>query len=226
MKEKEVKETEEQKPKKKFKKWIWALVAVFVIIVIASAGGGGDDGKESTGSEAEPEQMVTASTWATDDVTEDNIRKALSGKAPVDTVLKDSEFPKNISSIEIVDNANIEGHKNVMLHYTSGTVWDETDLVKKAGGTAIIAGSILFNNPKIETVGLFTETEMTDQYGNTEQEVVIKIVLTCEIANKINWEGIADRHITDPGNIYRIADNYFIHPGVLKNLKLDEVQIQ
>jgi hypothetical protein len=77
----------------------------------------------------------------------------------------------------------------------------------------------------VETVAIFALTEMTDQYGKTETEVVTKLVCTREIANKVDWKGLADRHATDPGNIYRIADHYYIHPGVLKNVKLNEVQL-
>jgi hypothetical protein len=67
---------------------------------------------------------------------------------------------------------------------------------------------------------------MTDQYGKTSTEVVTKIVLTRDLAQKVDWKGLAERHVTDPGNIYRIADNYNIHLGILNKVKTDEVRLR
>jgi hypothetical protein len=75
-------------------------------------------------------------------------------------------------------------------------------------------------------LAIFAETEFTDQYGNKNTSTGAKIVITRDIADKIDWKGLAERHVTDPGNIYRIADNYSIHPGIRKNLKLNEVELR
>ncbi|WP_198470422.1 hypothetical protein [Acetomicrobium sp. S15 = DSM 107314] len=165
--------------------------------------------------------------WPSAEVTEENIRAALSQKPSIDPLWKDSNFAEKITKIEITDHAAKPGQKIINIWYEMGDVWDETDLVKKAGGTTILINSMLFQNDKVEWVTVFAQAKMTDQYGNTELEPVVKIGITKEIANKVNWEGLAEKHAgSDPGNIYRIADNYNIHYGVLKRVKLDKIRLK
>lgn len=165
--------------------------------------------------------------WPSAEVTEENIRAALSQKPSIDPLWKDSDFAKKITKIEITDYAAKPGQKIINIWYEMGDVWDETDLVKKAGGTTILINSMLFQNDKVEWVTVFAQAKMTDQYGNTELEPVVKIGITKEIANKVNWNGLAKKHAgSDPGNIYRIADNYNILYGILKHVKLDEIRLR
>lgn len=165
--------------------------------------------------------------WPSAEVTEENIRAALSQKPSIDPLWKDSNFAEKITKIEITDHAAKPGQKIINIWYEMGDVWDETDLVKKAGGTTILINSMLFQNDKVEWVTVFAQAKMTDQYGNTELEPVVKIGITKEIANKVNWEGLAEKHAgSDPWNIYRIADNYNIHYGVLKRVKLDKIRLK
>jgi len=223
---------ENQEPKKKpiWKKWWFWVLAFFVLIVIASSGSesqqtpASEPASTQTENAASKAKQQTQFNWATADVSEANIKAALSKGSSVSAVPSDSDFPKSISKVVVMDNAAKSGQKNIEVWYKAGTAWDETDFVKRCGGTAIEAGSILFANPKVEQVALFALTEMTDQYGKTELEVGTKIVLTREIASKVDWKGLAERHVSDPGNIYRITDNYHIHLGILKNVKRNEVQ--
>lgn len=165
--------------------------------------------------------------WPTAEVTEENIRTALSQKPTIDPLWKDSNFAEKITKIDITDHAVKPGQKIIGIWYEMDDAWDETDLVKKAGGTAIIINSVLFQNDKVEWVTLFAQAEMTDQYGNTNLKPVIKIGITREIANKVNWKVLAEKHASsDPGNIYRIADDYNIHYGILRHVKLDKVHLK
>lgn len=163
--------------------------------------------------------------WAEAAVTVETVKKALKEKPPVEVTYTDLDFPKNITDVQVIDNANKPGQKNIMIYYKSGAVWNETDMVRRAGGTAIEICSILYANPKVEDVAIFAQTEMTDQYGHTSLENGVKIVITRDIANKANWKGLAERHTTDPGNIYRISGNYYIHPGILKNVDLEKIRL-
>lgn len=165
--------------------------------------------------------------WPSAEVTEGNIKAALSQKPSIDPLWKDSNFAEKITKIEITDHAAKPGQKIIDIWYEMDDAWDETDLVKKAGGTAIIINSILFQNDKVEWVTTFAQAKMTDQYGNTHLEPVVKIGITREIANKVDWKGLAEKHASsDPGNIYRIADNYNIHYGILRHVKLDKVRLK
>lgn len=209
---------ENAEPKKK--KNIGCLVVIVIlalIVIITLASGGGDDSKTTSG-----DSLVT---WTSAEVTVDTVKTALAGKAPISLVLADSSYYQNITDVQVVNHQN-NGKKNILVYYKSGTVWDETDMVKRSAGTAILIYSILYQNPQVEQVAVFAQTDMTDQYGKTSTETGVKIVLNRETADKIDWKGLADRHTTDPGNIYRLAENYYVHPGILKNVKLDEVKLR
>ncbi|NLT20944.1 MAG: hypothetical protein GXY16_08095, partial [Syntrophomonadaceae bacterium] len=168
-------------------------------------------------------QKEVAQDWSTADITEDTIKAALAGKTDVMPIPIDNDFPKSITKIEILDIGN--GKENVWIYYTMGSVWDETDLVKKAGGTAIFAGSILYKNPNVEDVAIFAQGDFTDQYGKSNVSTAVKIVIKNPMNEQVDWKGLADLHVTDPGNIYRIVDNYSIHPGVFSELKKNEVSL-
>lgn len=165
--------------------------------------------------------------WPSAEVTEENIRAALSQKPSIDPLWKDSNFAEKITKIEIIDHAAKPGQKIINIWYVTGDAWDETDLVKNVGGTAILINSVLFQNDKVEWVTMFAQAKMADQYGNTELEPVVKIGITREIADKVNWKGLAEKHAgSDPGNIYRIADDYNIHYDILRHVKLDKVHLK
>ena len=101
----------------------------------------------------------------------------------------------------------------------------ETALLGKVGGTFIFACSVLYGNPKVETASLRAMAQMRDELGNTRDEVVARLELSREAAGKINWEGLATRHASDPGNIYRIATDYYVHPAVLGNADRERIRL-
>jgi len=159
-----------------------------------------------------------AFNWSGSEITVDTVKKALEQQAPVEPVFSDGDFPRDITKIEIIDNVVKSGKKNILIYYKPKTFWDETDFVKRVGGTAIQVGSVLFANSKVEDIALFAQTEMTDQYGKTSLDVGTSIWLSREMAKKVDWKGLADRHAEDPTNIYHLAEKYYIHPGILKNV--------
>lgn len=182
-----------------------------------------EEQEEAEPDETEPEEEEPEPEfdWTVAEITEENIKESLKAETVV-PFYDDENFPENITAIEILDHDD-PAIKDIVINYEAGTFWDETDFIKRAGGTAIVAGSILFNNPSVGGITLNTETSTQDQYGNSKMEAVVEISIDRELADKANWEGLADRHITDPGNIYRLSPWFNIHPGILKNVKLDEV---
>lgn len=194
------------------RKTVFVGLMILLLIVMVGCGGNNDD------------KTAGIINWTNAEVTADNVKAVLSGKASVNPVPSDSKFPESIYNIDVIEN--VEGNKNILIYYNSGDAWDETDFVKKVGSSAIIAGSMLFDNPRIDQVGIFTSTNMTDQYGKTKSETVAKIIINRKTADKIDWKGFSDRHVNDPGNIYRVADSYVIHPGVLKEVKQDKVRLR
>jgi hypothetical protein len=194
-------------------KILLSLLCVVVFVFLA-VGTSGDDEEPA----AEPEEEIPSLNWATAELTEANIRKVLSREFNIDPIYDDGDFPEDITSVTVEEN-------NIIIEFKPETMWDETDFVKRVGGTTIIVGSVLFDNPDVVWVKVVAITEMTDQYGNTEDEEGAFISLDRELADKVDWEGLADRHSSDPGNIYRLSAEYYIHPGIRKNVKMDEVEI-
>lgn len=214
--------------KKPWKVWLLSLTSAFLLFCYAVSLPSTPSKTSTTPTTSKTSTSTTPTTkvfdWVSADITVDTVKDALSGKSPVNPVPSD-DFNKNISDIQVSNNVK-EGQKSISVYYKAGTAWDDTDSVKRAGGTAIIIYSILFQNPKVEQVSVFAQTDMTDQYGKTATETGVKIALDRETANKIDWKGFSERHITDPGNIYRVSGDYRIHPGILKNVKLNEVKLR
>jgi hypothetical protein len=140
------------------------------------------------------------------DLTKENIQKA------VEPVLKKG----TLASVDYI----IEKEKNIIdVFVDPGTTWDEKSLVKSNAVDAVAVMEILFKNPKVDKVWLWTKTDMTDPKGNTTKEDVVNVSLTKENAKDINWAKFKDMVYLDYNKLYNIADSFFIHPGIKKNLK-------
>lgn len=166
------------------------------------------------------------SSWPTSEITPETVAAALKEDSGLNPIWECRNFKDNIVKVEVIDSAINPGHKNLSVFFKIGQVWDETDLVRCVGGTVLSACSILYQNPKVDTVGMFALGEMKDQYGNSSLETVVKIIFNRDIANKINWEGFTEQFNLDPGNIYRIAESYHIHNGVLRYVKPDKIKLK
>ncbi|MGB4512121.1 MAG: hypothetical protein WBI31_10755, partial [Thermacetogeniaceae bacterium] len=132
---------EEQTTKKPIWKrwWFWVCVVILLFIIIGS-----NSSKSSTPTQTQTAKQQTKKqfVWTTAEVTEDNIKAALAKNSPATPIVTDSDFPKSITKITIQDSTTKPGQKNIEITYKAGTAWDETDIVKRAGGTMIQAGSI------------------------------------------------------------------------------------
>lgn len=166
------------------------------------------------------------SSWPTSEITPETVAAALKEDSGLNPIWECRNFKDNIVEVKVIDSAINPGHKNLSVFFKIGQVWDETDLVRCVGGTVLSACSILYQNPKVDTVGMFALGEMTDQYGDSSLETVVKIIFNRDIASKINWEGFTEQFNVDPGNIYRIAESYHIHNGVLRYVKPDKIKLK
>jgi hypothetical protein len=63
--------------------------------------------------------------------------------------------------------------------------------------------------------------DMTDQYGNTNTEMGVRLTYTRSVIDKIDWPGFESRVLTDPADAFNVATSYFIHPAIFKNVKID-----
>lgn len=206
--------------------WKMVVASFFYISFIAGGIGTAIEGPvppPKTNTHSVVSQKETPEGWPAADITKDTVKAALDGKTDVKPSPMDSDFPDNISEIRIIGLG--DGKKNVWIYYSLGSIWDETDLVKKAGGTAIFTSNILYKNPNVEDVALFAQGEFTDQYGKSDMDTAVKIVIRKSLADQVDWKGLANLHATDPGNIYRISENYSIHAGVLSEVKSSEIDL-
>lgn len=210
----------EMKPKKKFykKKWFFVIVAILILRAIV---GGGDEEKSNVATDAASKPVVTDSTtketkkeepkkepeidFSKVELTKENITKAI-----INTVGKDK-----LKNVEIT----VEGGKNIIdISYNPGTVWDEKSLVKNNAITSTNVMEVLFKNPKVDKIWVWTETEMQDAKGNDSVEQVVNVCLTKENAADINWPNFKNKVMGDYKALYNIADSSFIHPGIAKAL--------
>ncbi|MGE5390089.1 MAG: hypothetical protein ACM3PE_03400 [Deltaproteobacteria bacterium] len=175
------------------------LILALIIVVLISA--------------ASIAYSLHKSKWSQDEVTIDNIKTALSDKRNgASPKAMDIGFPEDITRIEMED-------QKIYIYYKMKTYRDDTDLVKKAGGTAIYAGSILYENPAVENVELLTEINVPDK----GVENVVNIELNRGMANQVDWKGLALTHDSDPANIYRMYPDHYIAPFIRS--KIDKGKI-
>ncbi|EFM12537.1 hypothetical protein PaecuDRAFT_0048 [Paenibacillus curdlanolyticus YK9] len=66
----------------------------------------------------------------------------------------------------------------------------------------------LFAMPDIAEVALLWQFETTDEYGNSSLSTLLKIDLTKQTANKINWDKF------DRNNFKAVADSYWESPAL------------
>lgn len=216
------------KPKMKFSKKWWFGVVVVVIIIIGALGSGGSEENTNTSNDttSQPAAADTTTTIETKseeakkeepkkeleldfskvDLTKENITKAIS-KVVGENKLK---------SVDIT----VEDGKNIIdISYNPGDVWDEKALVKNNAVTATNVMEILFKNPKVDKIWVWTETEMQDAKGNNSMQQVVNVCLTKENAKDINWTNFKTKVANDYKALFNIADSSYIHPGIAKELE-------
>jgi len=116
---------------------------------------------------------------------------------------------EEFKEIKVTDYANDTTRKMVQVHFLGsdnlttsfirkGMIRDCADTLEKLYEAKI----------PIQEVTCFVYFPLQDKYGNTSEDVVMKLSLTGETEEKINWDGI-DRLTFD-----NVADNYWEHPAL------------
>ncbi len=160
----------------------------------------------------------------------DALSKALKKEIPENLVLKLNEY--NLSTmttetavesaienaraqkdkVSITEHAGTEDELDVIVSvYLKGSDNLTTNMVRT--GMLIEACDILKYlqaRSEISRIALFWSLPLVDVYGNTSEDVVMKIQLEKETFQKINFDSF------DWNNFSDIADDYFEHPALLK----------
>lgn len=157
----------------------------------------------------EPSEPTPQFDWATAEVNEENIRKALSEGVPAAMAipLKDSTFRKFVSS-EDLNGEYIE------LTINPGTFADSKDFVKKAGGSLIAYSKILFQNQKIYEISLVVNID--NVAGGENQGVYIS--WRREQAKDVDYDKVLDNMFGDISIPYSLARKYSIQSELYNDL--------
>lgn len=195
---------------KKILKWAGIVLVVLIAIGIFF---GGDDSTQTANDTSSTSTVENTNSEATEESI-NNEPQSLEDKinATIVNVIGEKTNTDKESIIEIQVNdhmgtddpndkivvAKLNGDENLTVNMTKEGLWmDTVNLMKK-----------LFNLPEISEVALLWHLPLTDKYGNVEDEVVMKVTFTREIAEKINWENFQRE------NIPAIAADYFEHPAL------------
>lgn len=222
-----------EKPRKPLYKrwWFWVigspvfLFIILVIIALSTSGSTTDDSSthQHSHSSNPPKQTAVQNkpkkeqppkpSWPQMAVTKDNVIAALKtvsfGKA-VDV------NAQTLIGAKVTTDAN--GQKDVEITVDPGTVWNETDYVERMAETITAYAEKLFQNPRVGYVSLKGVTTFTDQYGNESRDTAVQIDWSRSTAAKINWSNFENMVTDDYKHALVIADYYYIHPGIYKNL--------
>ena len=144
--------------------------------------------------------------FALQEVTETSVRGAIEDLSGLGVELRG-----NISRVDVIGG--------VVHVYYKPTVWDEHDAMVTAVHTAIKTMETLFVNPRVSEVVMWQQGDFTDKYGNTETELVIRIVMGKETADKIvDWKWVDDRAWVDYTTFFELAELQYVHPAIAKAL--------
>lgn len=108
---------------------------------------------------------------------------------------------------------------NLHLYYKASSISEDFILKEAASDHAFILRNIFENIPEINTVVFWYETEFTDIKGNESTETAYRMTFSRENAKNINYENYKVKCTLDYNNMLMVADEYFIHPAIKKNLK-------
>lgn len=196
----------------------WGAIGIVALIVLSAIFAGGDDKKEA----AETPDIVFSET----EVSEESVRAELQGKTSggyrveLDDITKVEIVEQYREEAETLSPEELDALPKqyaVSVYYTY-EAWDEEDTVKAAAGSSVEVFRSLFAHPQVVKVATFAQQDFTDQYGKSEIETAVKFMMDRETADKIDWDGIKDRVLSDYKALYPLTE-YKIHPTISKNLE-------
>lgn len=175
-----------------------AVIVVIVIIAVVSDS---------------PEESPPFSEQA---VTVENVQVTLNELSGTDVELGDS-----ITDIEVYPHAGTDTPDDYIVHvyFKPESIWDEQHAMRIAVRTSIKAMETLFQNEAVGEAVMWEQLDFTDQYGSTETETAIRILMTKETADKVaDWEVVADRAWSDYNTFFDLAELQYVHPAIAAKL--------
>jgi hypothetical protein len=107
-----------------------------------------------------------------------------------------TEFP-SIKSVEVVDSdgtiPNTDGMKFVAVHIEAGTFWNDSSTITETGQlTSKILQQVFPLNPKFYDIQVWYYGQLTDEYGNKSDGLMIDYDMERDLYGKVNWAGFSD----------------------------------
>lgn len=131
-------------------------------------------------------------------------------KAILETAVKD-KLKDKVREVQVNDYANNPEQKIVLIHFNGGDNLS-TSLIRKgmSKDCAEVFEKIYTAGVPVHEATCFVYFPLQDKYGNSSEEVVMKLNLGQETAAKINWEGVSKTEFDN------VADSAWLHPALSK----------
>ncbi len=205
---------EKKEENQKELKWWQAILAVIFLIAIFYNYAKDNDSTAPVSNQQPAHEQEQKAEWPNVELNEANVKEALK-KAKGTWVVRIND--ETLKKIEIVDHAGTAepNDKIVNVHIHPDAIWDEKDYVRKLGSTTAAYGEILHKHPNVSLVRVWGLSTFEDLKGNEKEETAVRIEWSRETASKVSAEKVDDNYML----AYELADAYYIHPGIYRNLK-------
>jgi hypothetical protein len=144
---------------------------------------------------------------------------ALTGANVTKSILNNENDP-NIPNTDFTGlKVQIEAGGQVVVTADPTNVLDEQNFITTAALDSLeVIQSVKGWYPGITIIHMQLESAFTDQYGHTTTEDGTWLEFTSATFDMINPSGLSANTFSQPTDLYAIADAYFIHPAVWKNI--------
>lgn len=194
-----------------YKKWWFWLLVIFVLVIVIAASGGDDDSEtdmNSVVSETKtPEPHEVDPSFTSENDSESSESSALEEPKTVEEINRDAikevlgedYFESFFSDVENgYSILKFYGRENLTLNLTVSGMYSD------------IFHSLEAIHDTAETeVDIWVIFPLTDVYGNSKEQVVIKANFSLDTIKKINFDNAI------PADIPNIADEWWIHDALL-----------
>lgn len=116
------------------------------------------------------------------------------------------------------DRAELKNDNLHLFYMVAG--WNEDRMLQSgASDHCYIMQNIFENCPEVNTIVFNFQTQFIDPKGNEFINTAFRTTFTRKNAKDINYQNYKTNCTLDYNNMLLVADEYYIHPGIKKNLK-------
>lgn len=133
--------------------------------------------------------------------------------------IENSDDPVEIAQLTLNDGevkAKYMDYTHVLfVNHTPDDSWSSESLVKSWHyNITELMPNVFDNAPDVTKVTYNIFSELIDPKGNSQSRKVLSVSFKRQTASSINWENL------DPANMRQIADEYFMHVAIKRDLGL------